>query len=302
MPSRNATPPKPALPPNLAGGESGRSRPTARRSIPIRGPFPWQAMLRYLGGRLIPNAECADGDVFKREADARLPAVEIHYAPARAQLRLQICGAANAAVIERRARRLFDPDHDAAALAPLAEHPLLRPRILATPGLRPLGCWDPFELCVRTLIGQQVSVRAAQSLTARVVERCGTLQAGALAGADLAQIGMPGRRVAAIQNFAKLVSASAIDLNADWAELEPTLAELPGFGPWTCAYLAIRLGRDPDAFPVADVGLMRAAAAENPKALERMAEAWRPLRAFAATYLWFDLPARPAAPDTFPGE
>jgi 3-methyladenine DNA glycosylase/8-oxoguanine DNA glycosylase len=155
---------------------------------------------------------------------------------------------------------------------------------------------------VRTLIGQQVSVRAAQSLTARIVDRCGTLQPARLADANLERIGMPGRRVAAIQNFAKLANTSAIDLTAAWAELGPALAELPGFGPWTCAYLGIRIGRDPDAFPVADVGLMRAAGAESPKALARMAEAWRPLRAFAATYLWFDPPARALSTDKLSGD
>jgi len=97
---------------------------------------------------------------------------------------------------------------------------------------------------------------------------------------------MPGRRVAAIQGFAAAVRDARVDLASDWSELDRALEALPGFGPWTRGYLGIRLGRDPDAFPAGDAGLRRAAGARDAKALEKIAEPWRPHRALAATYLW----------------
>ena len=97
---------------------------------------------------------------------------------------------------------------------------------------------------------------------------------------------MPGRRVAAIQGLAVAVRDGLIDLEAPWEQLAAALEAQPGFGPWTLSYLGIRLGRDPDAFPASDAGLLRATATDGSKALERLAERWRPFRALAATYLW----------------
>ena len=103
--------------------------------------------------------------------------------------------------------------------------------------------------------------------------------------ADLSQMGMPGRRVETLRVLARAVQ-DGLRLDAPWAEVEAGLTGLPGFGPWTRGYLAIRLGRQPDAFPHTDLGLVRAAGAENPAALLVQAEAWRPYRSLAATLLW----------------
>jgi DNA-3-methyladenine glycosylase II len=269
--------------------------PMTRSELPVCSPYPWAILLRTLEGRLIPGRETLHEQRFLRLDTAGAIAASVEFDAHCAQLvltaRSDVRDAASAG-----AARLFRPAEDTtAASAALASDPLLGPRIAAAPGLRPLGGWRPFELCVRTLVGQQVSVKAARSLIGHLAERCGGLEPERLASADLAQIGMPGRRVAAIQGFAAGVASGDIDLASDWTELEPRLAEQPGFGPWTRAYLGIRLGRDPDAFPASDVGLLRAAGIDRPRDLERLAERWRPHRALAATYLWMVPPGQQPA-------
>jgi DNA-3-methyladenine glycosylase II len=258
--------------------------------VSVLSPFPWSALLGYLRGRLIPGSEQVVGETYVRIEKRECEPVQVTYDAKDSCLRVDVPRGVNALLVEKRVRHLFAPTHDAASLSALKQHPILQVRVASVPGFRPLGCWDPFELCVRTLIGQQVSVKAAQNITERIVQRCDLLRPANLAQANLDQIGMPTRRVAAIQGFAKAVDIGAVDLAADWSELLGQLAALPGFGPWTCSYLAIRLGRDPDAFPISDVGLIRATGAKHAKALEKIAESWRPLRAFAAAYLWMDTP------------
>jgi len=153
-------------------------------------------------------------------------------------------------------------------------------------GFRPLGCWDPFELCLRTIIGQQVTVAAANTIMRRLVERCGQLTPEAVITADLTNMGMPGARVAALITLATAIVDDDLDLSMPWPELRSALLKLRGVGPWTCGYLAIRLGMDDDAFPETDVGLIRAAKAESAQALLAGAEQWRPYRAYAAVGLW----------------
>jgi len=99
-------------------------------------------------------------------------------------------------------------------------------------------------------------------------------------------MGMPGRRVETIRHLARAVLEERVDFELPWRAVNDALGTLPGFGPWTRAYLGIRLGRDPDAFPETDLGLIRAAGAASPAELLKRAENWRPFRAYAATYLW----------------
>jgi len=254
--------------------------------LDVRAPFPWATLLRYLGPRAVPGAERVDTDAYSRKVGGRW--LEVRYDVRRCALALRAPPRADGAAIRARVARLFDPAHDAApSAAVLRRSPILRRRVAATPGLRPLGAWAPFELCVRTLVGQQVTVAAANTLMRRLAERCGGVAPERLADAKIGGIGMPSRRVESLQRFARAVADGTVPLEAgSWPEIEARLTELPGFGPWTRAYLAIRLGRDPDAFPEADVGLMRAAGAASPRELLRMAEAWRPYRAHAAAYLW----------------
>jgi 3-methyladenine DNA glycosylase/8-oxoguanine DNA glycosylase len=129
-------------------------------------------------------------------------------------------------------------------------------------------------------------VAAARTLTQRIVQRCGELTPEQLLECDLGNIGMPGKRVQTLRALAHAVAEQRVQLQQPWPQVDAALQALPGFGPWTRAYLAIRLGREPDAFPQTDLGLMRATQAASPKALLALAEAWRPYRAYAATYLW----------------
>ncbi|MDM4770688.1 DNA-3-methyladenine glycosylase [Solimonas sp. SE-A11] len=252
--------------------------------LPLRQALPWPVLLDYLRPRLIPLMEdIADGAYRRRVGEDWL-----QVAPARDGTVLCIASAHRMAAsgLPERAMRLFAVEEDPApALRQLARDPVLKPLVKRMPGLRPPGCWDPFELCLRTIIGQQVSVAAAGTLMRRLIERCGELTPQALLDADLAQMGMPGRRVETLRVLAR-AAQDGLRLDGPWQEVEAGLAALPGFGPWTRGYLAIRLGRQPDAFPHTDLGLVRSAGAENPAALLLQAEAWRPHRGLAACLLW----------------
>lgn len=254
-------------------------------TIAVRPPLPWLALLSYLSTRLIEGVETVDASGYTRSAPGYH--VQVTHDARRAVLNVRSAGLPRA-VVRTRITQLFSPQHDGRdAEALLARSPLLAARIARCPGFRPLGCWSAFELCVRTLVGQQVSVAAARTLLRRLIARCGALTPDAIIAADLSALGMPGRRVAAIRGFAEAVRDGDLDLDhTPWPQLDAQLASLPGFGPWTRAYLAIRLGRDADAFPDTDIGLLRATGAATPRELRALAEAWRPYRGHAATLLW----------------
>jgi 3-methyladenine DNA glycosylase/8-oxoguanine DNA glycosylase len=220
-----------------------------------------------------------------RQIGARTLAVG--YDPKTSQVLVTANGRVKTDEVLRNVGRLLDVGYDARLVQRhLRRSPVLKPRIARVPGMRPLGAWSPFELCVRTILGQQVTVAAAGTLMRRLVERCGSVTPECVATADFTRFGMPGKRVETIRSFARAARDGAVDFEQPWAQVEAALRALPGFGPWTRAYLAIRLGRDPDAFPETDLGLIRAAEASSPAQLLAMADAWRPYRAYAATYLW----------------
>ncbi len=162
-------------------------------------------------------------------------------------------------------------------------------------GVRVHGAWNGFELAVRAILGQQITVAGATTLARRLIERCGgSLRPEAVAEADLTAFGMPTKRVETLQRLAAHVAAGEIVLEP-WTDPEETrmrLAEIPGIGPWTVEYIALRALRDPDAFPASDLGLRKAlgnGTALPTKEVERIAEAWRPWRAYAAQHLWLSL-------------
>jgi 3-methyladenine DNA glycosylase/8-oxoguanine DNA glycosylase len=180
--------------------------------------------------------------------------------------------------------------------------------IEARPGVRVPGTWDPFETGVRAIVGQQVSVAGANTLIARLVQRHGSPVAGlsalglshtfpapaTLAEADLDGLGLTSARIDAVHAFARAVVTGdvALDRSAALTRLIDSLTAIPGLGPWTAHYLALRMG-EPDAFPASDLGIRRSLAAvlgHPPAAAEvdRRAEEWRPWRALAATQLWLD--------------
>jgi len=258
-------------------------------SLAVRGPFPWDALLAYLSSRMTPAVERIEGGCYVRSVSAKGKTGEVSVAfnPVTNCLDLLATGHVDVDDALARVTRLFHPDYDATpAIQHLEKSALLAPAIARAPGMRPPGAWSPFELCVRTILGQQVSVTAAGTLFRKVAERAAMITPHAVASANFSEIGMPARRVLAMQSLA-VAATDRIELDtASWPEIDDLLRTLPGFGPWTRSYLAIRLGREDDAFPHTDLGLIRGAGVASPAELLKAAAAWQPYRGHAAVYLW----------------
>ena len=216
----------------------------------------------------------------------------------------------NLPAIIARVRRVFDLAADPLAIgAHLSQDPVLAPLVAAHPGLRVPGAWDGFELAVRAILGQQITVTAAAKLAGKLVLSFGerivdpaALGHGLthvfptpqqLVGADLATVGMPKARQIALSSLAEAVAADPL-IFGPLRSLEEAIAQLrslAGVGEWTAQYIAMRELREPDAFPATDIGLMRAmsdgsGARPSPAELLAYAERWRPWRAYAALHLW----------------
>jgi AraC family transcriptional regulator, regulatory protein of adaptative response / DNA-3-methyladenine glycosylase II len=280
--------------------------------LPARPPFDWASIAAFLSARAIPGVELVEGDRYRRSVfvDGAVGTIDVSPA-ADAGIAVHIDGVAATPTVEARLRRWFDLEADVAAIdAGLARDPLLAPLVAARPGLRVPGAWDPFELAIRAIIGQQVSVAGARTLAGRLVARAGdrlSTSAGdvvslfprpeQVARADLSEIGMPGARARSIVGFAAAVAADP-DLLAPSDDLDAIvrrLVALPGIGEWTAQYIALRGLKHPDAFPASDLGILRALAGPDgrrPAPAEALAraEAWRPNRAHAAQHLWSATP------------
>jgi AraC family transcriptional regulator of adaptative response / DNA-3-methyladenine glycosylase II len=204
---------------------------------------------------------------------------------------------------------MFDLDADPQAIATaLSASPRLRPLLRRNPGLRVPSGWDGFEIAVRAVIGQQVSVAAARTVTARLAQRFGQALPAppapglehlfptpeALADADLATIGLTRARAETVRTVARALLDGRVDFRPERTleEFGARWVALPGIGPWTAHYIALRALGHPDAFPAEDLVLQRAAPNDgsrlNAKALTAQAEAWRPWRAYAVIHLWHD--------------
>ena len=278
-----------------------------------RPPYDWPAMASFLKARAIPGVEVVSNDRYARtiEIEGVHGVVAVEPAAGHA-LRIAIrCSRLPALPsIIARLRRVFDLSADPQAIgAQLAEDPMLAPLVAARPGLRVPGAWDGFELAVRAVLGQQITVTAAVGLAGKLVARYGQLLAGTrlstdglthvfprperLASANLATLGMPRMRAAALTSLAAAVVADPQVLGAG-RSLTASVAQLralPGIGEWTAQYISMRELREPDAFPAGDVGLLRALAdveGKRPTSRELLARAerWRPWRAYAAQHLW----------------
>lgn len=286
--------------------------------LPFRAPFDSEALVGFLRARAVPGVESVEGSVWRRTAELAGAAgiVEAEVDAARSSIVVRLFGLPPGAALDaaRRAGRLFDTDADPAAIAAhLGKDPLLAPLVSQRPGLRVPGAWDPFETAVRTVLGQQVSVKAARTLASRLVSRFGRpLPTGVARGslthlfprpddlveADVASIGLPSRRGETIRVLAREVAAGRLDLGpaASLEEAERRLAEVPGVGPWTAQAIALRSLGEPDAFPGGDLGVRKALAAHGvaptAAAAEARAAAWRPWRAYALVHLWTDLASR----------
>ena len=274
------------------------------------GPLDWRLMLGYLQARAIAGVEHVDGETYRRTVNiAGDPGVlELSAGgPGELLLRLHLPHWAGLIHHVRQARRIVSLDQDTEAVAgQLADDPLLGPLQRALPGARPPGAWDPFETGVRAIVGQLISIAAANAITARLVARLGSPLAGlapfglthlfpsasTLADGDLAGLGLAPARARAINAFARafLDGQVRLDRSQPLDELVASVTAIPGLGPWTAHYIALRLG-EPDAFPAGDLGIRRAVEhhtgqAGTAGATRRLSERWRPHRAHAATLLW----------------
>ncbi len=253
--------------------------------LPYRPPFRWDAIVRFLQARAVEAVESFEGGVYRRGvtiAPARGNALAMTVPP---ELAHDIEGLA------ARARRTFDLGADPETIdGHLRRDPLLRPLIARRPGPRVPGAWDPFEIAVRAIVGQQITVRAATTIMNRLAP---LLTPARLADANLDAIGMPRARREAIRTLARAVAdePSLLSRGATLDESVARLMALRGIGEWTAHYVAMRSLSEPDAFPHTDLGLRKAAAAIgiDPAKLLQRAERWRPWRAYAAIVLWESL-------------
>lgn len=304
----------------VSAGESGAV--TVR--LPYRPPYDWDSMIAFLSARAIPSVEAVGPDVYSRSLalDGARGVISIRPADGNKLLasvwfpKLQALPA-----IIARIRRVFDLAADPETIgAHLSQDPVLAPLVRARPGLRAPGAWDGFELAVRAILGQQITVVAAQGLAAKLVETYGepiddpaSEKLGLtrlfptperLIGKDIATLGMPRARGAALEAIARAAAADPLIFSARRSldEAIQALRALPGVGEWTAQYIALRELREPDAFPQGDVALQRALAdadGRRPTALDLLARSdqWRPWRAYAAQHLWAALAASEATKD-----
>jgi len=292
-----------------ATGERPPSERELSLRLPYQPPYRWSELSRFLSARAIPGVESFDGGRYRRSFTAGRSAGVLEVGPVRGEdaleLRVPPVGTAELLAISARARRLFDVDADVATIArDLARDPALARDVRSAPGIRIPGSWDPFEIAVRAVLGQQVTISAATTLVGRVVRALGEPlpspegdvthlfpEPSDVADADLAGIGIPARRAAALRALAGAFARGEIDgLAAKGVDaFVAGLTEIPGIGPWTAHYIAMRALSEPDAFPAGDLWLRRLIEPGTTlpaAAVEERSAAWRPWRAYAAFYLW----------------
>jgi len=271
-------------------------------------PYAWDDLVAFLGARAVQGVEEVAGGEYRR-------AFVVGGEPGTVAVRAGEPGRLVATFRVRRAevipgavarlRRLLDLDADPVAIdAHLRRDPALRPLVRSRPGVRVPGAWEPFEIAVRGILGQQISVAAARTIAGRIAAAIGEpVGEGGLrvafpdparmARASLEGFGLTRTRAAALVALARAAEEHP-GILAPAATPEETidrLVELPGIGEWTAQYIAMRGLGDRDAFPAADLGLLRAAGRlgrvrPGPAGLRARAERWRPYRAYAAIHLW----------------
>jgi AraC family transcriptional regulator of adaptative response / DNA-3-methyladenine glycosylase II len=289
--------------PNAAGAGAIALR------LAYRPPIELEALFAFFGQRAVAGVEeTTPAGGYRRTL--RLPhgtaIVELAPGDACVQCSLRLADVRDLGVAVARCRRLLDLDADPTSVAAvLGDDPLLAPLVAARPGLRVPGCVDGTEIAVRAILGQQVSVAAARTLAARLVQRHGEPLAmpdgslthvfpiaGALAVADDHVLAMPARRRETLRAVCAALRDGVVELDpgADRARARRDLLALPGIGPWTVEYVAMRALGDPDAFPAGDLGVLHGlralGVAADAREAERRSQAWRPFRAYTVLHLW----------------
>jgi AraC family transcriptional regulator, regulatory protein of adaptative response / DNA-3-methyladenine glycosylase II len=271
----------------------------------FRSPFNWKGMLEFLAARATPGVESVEHGNYRRtisvNGSSGYFSVSLDERDSALLARVRFSNPCSLFLITERIRQIFDLNADWPAIEEvLGADPALADLVGSLPGLRIPGCWNGFELAVRAILGQQVSVKGATTLAGRLAKSFGQPFSGAdglthlfptpeaLADAKLTGIGVTRARAASIQALARAVNRGEIrfDGAVDSEAFVARLQEVPGIGKWTAQYVAMRALGDPDAFPSGDLFLLRALSMTDASELDKRAEAWRPWRAYAAIYLW----------------
>jgi AraC family transcriptional regulator of adaptative response / DNA-3-methyladenine glycosylase II len=306
------------MPPTALRRESGDSvaSDNLRLRLAYRPPFAWDELLAYLPTRGIPGVETVTAGRYVRtfEIDGRAGWLSVRNLAEKNCVEVTVAPEFSGSLAEilRKLRRLFDLDASPHIIAAhLGCDPRFEATLAAFPGLRIPGAWNSFELSVRAILGQQISVAGATTMAGRLAARYGreiqtpfpvlnrlSFTAEDLAAAspgEIAGIGLPLARAQALHEFALAQLAGKLDFPpATSAEaIVDAMEELPGIGPWTANYIAMRGYSLPDAFPTADVGLLKAAGLTSARELDNLAESWRPWRSYAALHLWRSLRSMP---------
>lgn len=277
--------------------------------LPYKPPYDWTAMSQFLAARATPGVERVDDAGYCRTISVRAFTGSVRVAPMSGAdaltVDVSIPDRALTPHIVENVARMFDVDHEPAAVATaLATNRLFRRACAAHAGIRLPGAWDPFELAVRAILGQQISVAAATTMAGRVAARWGegiTTEHGVdrlfpwpatLAAAELEGVGIIAARANTIRELAQRVCAGTLSFES------PTVLEdlrnIGGIGDWTAQYIAMRALKDADAFPSGDLVLRRMAGNCTALVLERRSQRWRPWRAYAVMLLWQMAAGRPS--------
>ncbi|WP_020574257.1 DNA-3-methyladenine glycosylase 2 [Actinopolymorpha alba] len=277
--------------------------------LPYRPPYDVKVVWRHLSERAVPGLEEVDGQTYRRAVRLHHAQAVLELTPADGYVRcaLRLGDLRDLGPAAARCRRLLHLDADPMGVNDvLGRDPLIGPLVRARPGLRVPGSVDPFETAVRAVVGQQISVSAARTVAGQLVATYGDPLAHpagsltrtfpspeALAGAGT--LPMPKARTRTVVALANAVADGKVDLTpgADWDEATTALLEVPGIGPWTASYVALRGLGAPDAFPGTDLGIRRALVDlgidDHADTITKLADRWRPLRSYAAQHLWTHL-------------
>ncbi len=296
-------------------GTSINGRSALELKLAYRPPYDWDGLVGFLSMRAIPGVESVADGVYRRTfvVAGQSGVLEVSHAKDGRHILLRIPTELSKALptLVERVRRVFDLRADPIEInGHLAQDKRLGKLVKRRPGLRVPGAWDGFEIAVRAVLGQQVSVKGATTLCGRLVARYGeALVDGAsgplthvfphperLARARMNGLGITGRRIETIRLLARATLDDSLSLGTSPSleEAVESLVAMPGIGPWTAQYIAMRALGEPDAFPSGDLGLQKACAGTkgvklNERKLVERAEAWRPWRAYAALHLWSSL-------------
>ena len=282
-------------------------------NLPYRPPFDWPLMLSFFQNRQISGLEKVTNISYQRSISIEnctgWLAITHHQNKPALVMKIALSDYSYLNNIITRIRRMFDLDADMDLIQhQLSHHPILESTIQQYQGLRLPGCWDIFEFSIRAILGQQISVKGATTLARRITEKYGEKltelpadislvfpSVSALSNVDYEGVGLTKTRIATLQRWVEFYKShqQSIENYSSLAQLEKQLCEIKGIGPWTVNYLAMRGLSDPDAFPSADLGIIKALTIDEQKPSNKeilqLAEKWRPWRAYACIYLWHSL-------------